>query len=83
MIVWLHDREWEKSEETPHVVDPNTFHLHVKTRSKSRFTLEPIRYENLRLYGRSQLLGEVTIPLSDIEVIEFGKDIEIATREND
>ncbi len=76
VIVWLHDREWEKSEETTHVVDPKTFHLHVKTRSKSRFTLEPIRYENSRLYGRSQLLGEVTIPLSDIETIEFGKDIQ-------
>jgi peroxiredoxin len=76
VIVWLHDREWDDKIAPKQALDPNVFHLNVRTRSKSRFTLEPLKFENQRLYGQSQLLGEVTIPLSDIEGIEFGKNIE-------
>ncbi len=76
VIVWLHDREWDDKVEPKQALDPNVFHLNVRTRSKSRFTLEPVKFENQRLYGRSQLLGDVTIPLSDIEGLEFGKNIE-------
>jgi thiol-disulfide isomerase/thioredoxin len=84
VIIWLHDRLWEDqiaSEELDD--DADVFQVHARLRSTGRFTFQPERIDQEMIYGTSRLIGPVTCALSNIESIEFGKNItgRIAERE--
>ncbi len=84
VIIWLHDRRWEKAnEEDEAETEMDAFQVHIRLRSTGRFTFRPDRIDKEKIYGDSPFIGPVNCSLSNIESLEFGKDIvsHIAKRE--
>ncbi len=76
VIIWLHDRLWDKpSQEGNAENEMEAFQVHVRLRSTGRFTFRPEQIDKEKIYGNSPLIGAVNCSLSNIESIEFGKDI--------
>jgi thiol-disulfide isomerase/thioredoxin len=84
VIIWLHERLWEKDSQADEIEDEqDAFQVHVRLRSAGRFTFRPEQIDKEKIYGNSPFIGSVNCSLSNIESIEFGKDIvsHIAKRE--
>ena len=87
VIIWLHDRLWEAAKDESEVKQPESpsdvFQVHVRMRSTGRFTFQPESTDQEKIHGTSPFLGEIYCALSNIESLDFGKNVkeQIASRE--
>lgn len=86
-IIWLHEFPWmEKEEEAvegdadiPEEVQQaesgDTFLVHAIRASGRGVTFEPHQCDGETLSGKSELLGECSVQLSDLSLLLFGSDV--------
>lgn len=79
-IIWLHDREWEESEKA--AVEPDVpqgvempFRVHTISAGDRGLTFQPEAMRDGILGGKSELLGDCSIPVASLNQLLFGRDI--------
>lgn len=90
-IVWLHDRKWAEGKPTtekPPANEPadapatekNAFRVHTIKRGDRGLSFQPKSMAGNRLSGVSELFGECSVELMDVENLLFGSDIDQQVR---
>jgi thiol-disulfide isomerase/thioredoxin len=94
-IIWLHDRDWSDkpqavAEDSPPKPDANeaeaepqasSFLVHAIGRSDRGLTFRPEKFKDGILSGRSDLLGECSVVVGDLNQLLFGRSISQQIRE--
>lgn len=78
-IIWLHDRDWNEEDGEPQGITPDEsafpFHIHAIRSGDRGLTFQPTKLVNNVLIGTSDLLGDCSVPISDLNQLLFGNDI--------
>lgn len=86
-IIWLHDRTWESPEgQSQSAADSSQeeqepFRIHAISAGDRGLTFQPTRVKGQIISGTSELLGECSVDINQVNQILFGRNIGLRVRE--